>query len=154
MKRVGTAVLCLCVLSAALFALVGCGAKSEYDGIYYNYTNGNVHEEYSIKIKGNGWTMVNGDVSLGGTYTVEDGTITLFYTLTGDDQVDPVFGEKGGLVELYSGSIEDGRIKLTKRNGRVTWPILFFYLDGNVPEEGSGAVSSTQQNRPAEKHDK
>lgn len=153
MKRVGSVLLCLCVLSAALCAFAACGAKSEYDGTYYNYTNGHVKEDYFLKIKGDKWTMVNGDVSIGGTYTVEDGELTLLYTLTGDEDVDPVFEEKGSVVALYGGAIEDGRIKLTKWNGRMAWPILFFYLDGKVPEEGNGAsATSAQPNRPAEEH--
>lgn len=153
MKRVTSVILCLCVLSAALCALAACGAKSEYDGTYYNYAGGSIKEESFLKIKGEKWTWVNGDVSFGGTYTVEDGSITLLYTLTGDPKLDLAAGEKGDVVELYSGTIENGLIKLTKQNGRVIWPRLFFYLDGKVPEEGNGvSATSAQQNRPAEEY--
>lgn len=131
MKRIGVSLLSLCLAFVMLFALAGCGSKN--DGTYYRVLGERVYEDWYVKISGNKWTMDAGQGSVSGSCEIdgETGAVTLWYTLTGEN--DPVQGYVGEKVALYKGTIEDGVLALTwsAYGGYMYWQ---FCLDGVVPK--------------------
>ena len=89
---------------------VACNSNDSIGGKYYLYENGSTNSASWYEIKNdNTWTDNDG---FAGTYTLEDGKITLF----------------ADGIELMNGTLEDGRLAFES-----TYYSLEYYLEGKAP---------------------
>lgn len=140
------------VLCGGMLSLAGCFGNDEgteedsgapAGDVYYLYVNGQTDKTSFIRLNGGKCTVNDGTYSIEGTYTVANGRITIKYTVASGD-FDRVLIEQYGVkagetLELFGGSIGDGRIVLDRSMGEVQDTGLVFYQEGREPGANAGA---------------
>ncbi len=98
--------------------LTACGGgKSGNNGTYYLYENGKFDKSKYIILDGSKWSDDDG---VNGTYQLNGSTIVFYAEVSGSNE------------EMYSGTIENGALKISFMGATMT-----YYIEGSQPSGGS-----------------
>ena len=97
--------------------LTACGGKSGNSGTYYLYENGKFDKSKYIILDGSKWSDDDG---VNGTYQLNGSTIVFYAEVSGSNE------------EMYSGTIENGALKISFMGATMT-----YYIEGSQPSGGS-----------------
>lgn len=110
------------------------GTSSVREGTYYYYKNGRVDWDHYLRLSEGRW-VYSGEYYGGGSYRISGNRITLLCTVDSDTYIGMLlitrYGKyEGQTVELYSGSVSDGRVTLYSFLDESLSEALVYYLDG------------------------
>ena len=112
--------LILAIISVVCCAvgLTACGGgQSGNNGTYYLYENGKFDKSKYIILDGSKWSDDDG---VNGTYQLNGSTIVFYAEVSGSNE------------EMYSGTIENGALKISFMGATMT-----YYIEGSQPSGGS-----------------
>lgn len=116
MKKIVLSLLSLSLGFVLLLALVACSGGNDYDGTYR--LEGAVGRAMVFTLEDGTWSFSDGEYDMTGTYTVsDDGRIVMTHVMDENQKQDRGLIatydlENGQSVEMFRGSIGDGKLTL------------------------------------------